>query len=698
MFVFAAYSLSQVKILEAAAKAMQRRGDDTLIVSFNDTAAVSTAIRERAEAAGLRFADFAEQVAAATLTDAGAQLLRGLGAWTPTEVELSYRALLSRQCKAARLLLDAVGARLLMVCEDGPGGCGPLITAARERGIRVLDMPFGIGESRDYDNFLRDKAREGNLNFVPESEVGSNLRCHAPHWIRTVDEGDITLMPAEFILARVAVGLDIEQPWVVHGGAADALLVESAAMERIYRREGVRAGKLVMTGSLYADTVAAVLAAEPRLAEAAASGRPIDEGQFKVLLAPPPSYHDSHGHVAEFQTYRETVERLVAAARCGGRAKVTVSLHPATRPQDQEIWMAQDVTFSDQWILELIPQHDVFLTSYSSTIRWAIAAGRPVVNYDIYQINPATYEGTPGVVTLETMEGVSRLLAAMATDGSTYARLAAKQRARASEWGTLDGRAVERILSEVDRWVAGSQARPASGDTGYSRASVYAQGAQPAKPKHMFVWLCDQVERRHGQPASLLDVGAAAGDFLAYAGDRFPHADLLGVEFDPALVAQARERGRPVAQGDANDLRDIGDGRFEVVLMTGTHSIFEDFRTSLAECIRATRAGGTVLVTGLFNPYPLDARIHWRYPAQWDAPWHPGYNMASMESVKAFLAGQRRVAGAEFLPFELPFDLPPQSDPVRSWTEPAGQGHRLLRNGIMPLPMHCLTIEVSGDN
>lgn len=697
MIVLAVYSLSQFKIVEAAAKAMQRRGDDTLIVSFNASAAVGATIRERVEVAGLRFADFAEHVETVTLTDAEAQLLQGLSAWTPTEVELSYRALLSRQCKAARQLLDKVGACLLMVCEDGPGGCGPLIIAARERGIGVLDMPSGIGESRDYDNFLRDKARDGNLNFVPESEVGINLRRYAQHWIRTVDQGDITLMQAEFILARVAVGLDIEQPWIVHGGAADVLLVESAAMECIYRREGVPVKKLVTTGSFYADAIAAALAAEPRLAEAAATGQPIHEGQFRVLLAPPPSYHDSHGHFAEFHTYRETVERIVAAARCGGRAKVTVSLHPATRPQDREIWMTQDVTLSDRWILELIPQHDVLLTSFSSTSRWAIACGKPVVNYDMYRLNLSTYEGVAGVVELCQMDGVNRILTAMASDGSTYARLAAKQRARAPEWGTLDGRAAERILNEVDRWVVGRQAEPASGDTGYSRASVYAEGSQPAQPKYMFVWLCDLVESRHSPPTSLLDVGAAAGDFLAYAGERFPRAELLGVEFDPALVAQARERERPVVQGDANDLRDI-NGRFEVVLMTGTHSIFEDFRTSLAACIRATTAGGTVLVTGLFNPYPLDARIHWRYPAKWDAPWHPGYNMASMESVKAFLAGQRRVVGVDFLPFELPFDLPPQSDPVRSWTEPAGQGRRLLRNGIMQLPIYCLKIEVSSDN
>ncbi|KQT07366.1 MULTISPECIES: class I SAM-dependent methyltransferase [unclassified Bradyrhizobium] len=693
MIVLAAYSLSQVKILEAAAKAMEKRGDETMIVSFNDQAVVNVAIRERAEADGLKFADFSAVVNDFILPTLELTNLHALTSWIPTEEELSYRAMLFRQLGAAGKLLDDVLARMLIVCEDGPGGCGPLIAAAKQRQLPVLDMPFGIGESRDYDNFVRDKAREGNLNIVPVSSVGTNLRRHAGHWIRTVDQGDITMMPAEFILARVAVGLDIDQPWVVHGGAADALLVESEAMKRIYLREGVPLTKLVMTGSLYADTVAAVLASDVALANSAATGGRVDAERFKVLIAPPPSYHNSHSHVAEFATYQESVERLVAAAKCDGRADVTVSLHPATTPQDREVWLKQEAVFSDQWVLELIPRHDVLVTAFSSTTRWAIACSKPVVNYDMYKFNLSTYEGVSGVVELRDMSAVERVLMAMASDDETYARLSARQRLRSREWGVLDGRSLERILSEVDRRLSRFPSKTAS----YKRTSIYTN-RQPAQPKHMFIWLGDLVAGRHPRLASLLDVGAAAGEFLAYAGRRFPQAKMLGVELDASLVALANEHGVPVVQGDANHLTGIATSQFEAVLMTGTHSIFEDFRPSIAECLRVARAGGTVLVTGLFNPYPLDARIHWRYPAHWDAQWNPGYNMASMDSVRLFLSSQPRVESVEFLPFELPFDLLPQADPVRSWTELDDHGVRRLRNGIMHLPLHCLVIGLRDDN
>lgn len=138
----------------------------------------------------------------------------------------------------------------------------------------------------------------------------------------------------------------------------------------------------------------------------------------------------------------------------------------------------------------------------------------------------------------------------------------------------------------------------------------------------------------------------------------------------------------------------IAANSHDAVFMTGTHSIFDDFRPSFSECIRVAAPGGVVVITGLFNPYPVDARIHWRLANDYEAAWHPGYNLFSEASVGTFLHGHPRVASFTFAPFTLPFDLAPQSDPIRSWTLPGEDeaGRRHLRNGIMPLPMSILTI------
>jgi SAM-dependent methyltransferase len=206
----------------------------------------------------------------------------------------------------------------------------------------------------------------------------------------------------------------------------------------------------------------------------------------------------------------------------------------------------------------------------------------------------------------------------------------------------------------------------------YARTGVYLDNAG-TEPKFMFVRLGDLIEGRAGAAPrlDLLDVGAAAGAFATYALSRFPSAHVCGLEHDPRLVEAARSAcpGATFIEGDANRMTAIADAAFDVVTMTGTHSIFDDFRPSFSECLRVARNGATVIVTGLFNPYPVDAMVHWRYGARFDDAWHPGYNLFSRLSVTTFLEAHPRVRGHEYVPFELPFDIEPRDDPIRSWTQ-----------------------------
>ena len=230
---------------------------------------------------------------------------------------------------------------------------------------------------------------------------------------------------------------------------------------------------------------------------------------------------------------------------------------------------------------------------------------------------------------------------------------------------------------------------------GYARTQVYI-GDRKAEPKHMFVRIADTIaERAFAQPR-LLDVGGASGAFAEYALLRFPGSAIRVVDFDPVLVAEARKLVPGVAfeVGDANRLDTIASQAHDAVTLTGTHSIFDDFRPSFSECIRVCAEGGRIIVTGIFNPYPVDAQIHWRYAERFEDAWHPGYNLFSHQSVSAFLKTQPRVAGFEFRPFRLPFDLAPQQDPIRSWTELQPDGQREFRNGIMQLNFEMLVIDL----
>jgi hypothetical protein len=133
--------------------------------------------------------------------------------------------------------------------------------------------------------------------------------------------------------------------------------------------------------------------------------------------------------------------------------RVTVSLHPAVGAGDRAAIAASGVTISDDYVLRLIPLHDIYVSYFSSTIRWAVASGKPVINYDAYRLGLDVYDAAPGVVTTPS---VDRLMAiASGLCGDDFAALAARQVAVAERWGMLDAPAMPRILAEIDRLAGG---------------------------------------------------------------------------------------------------------------------------------------------------------------------------------------------------------------------------------------------------
>ena len=114
--------------------------------------------------------------------------------------------------------------------------------------------------------------------------------------------------------------------------------------------------------------------------------------------------------------------------------------------------------------------------------------------------------------------------------------------------------------------------------------------------------LCEAVDLRAG--SRVLDVACGAGNTALAAARRF--AEVVGVDYVPALLARGRERAAaerlPVAfqEGDAEALP-FPDASFDVVLSTFGVMFAPDQAQAAAELLRVCRPGGTI---GLANWTP----------------------------------------------------------------------------------------------
>ena len=359
------------------------------------------------------------------LLDADAEEIASLGA---------LRSLLAARLDAAKRALTRFRPAIIVACEDGVSAPLPVHAVARHEAIPVVILPYGYGVRSDFDIVLEGKEARGEV-MRAEGCWLRLLTRHAPQWVKQGAHAGALMHSGPYIVAAESLGITLRDSWTVHGGYADRVYVESEQMRRVYLDEGLPQSKLVLTGTPYCDVMTDALGRNPDARAALRQPRRITPGLMRVLVSWPPSYHADRGAFSEFATYREmtraTLGWLCSLASC----QVTVSLHPATLPADRSAVIDTGVSLATEYVVELIPQHDLFVTYFSSTIRWAVAAGKPVVNFDLYRLGLQVYDAAPGVITVSTLDDFKRAMMRLAASEDAFAETAARPKPHALRGG-----------------------------------------------------------------------------------------------------------------------------------------------------------------------------------------------------------------------------------------------------------------------
>jgi hypothetical protein len=448
--VFAFGNITSFRLQSALATRLAPRGRAISFLYWADRDAVFDRVLTEAAGNGAVAAlgDFSDSAGEIALSPAPRLRQRLIRLATPLPIMAEalrkygtlHRTALTRATAALRRLEPSV----LIVSEDGISSNLHLMAAARHLGIPVLDVPYGNAVREEFDTDLERKSRSGDLKRAEGVERWL-LRATAPQWLKTGSFADALMFPPDYTLAAEYFGVTLRDAWIVHGGFAERLCVENAIGLARYRREGIPVAKMIFTGSPYCDEVVAAIADDP--AARAAFRRPvrIETGRVRALVSWPPSFHDQRGGLSEFASYEEMTRTVLGFLHNLPGLRLTVSLHPAVSDGIRTMLAADGIPVSDDHVVGLIPRHDVFLTYFSSTIRWAIAAGKPVVNYDAYRLGLDIYDGAPGYVNATSFAALRDLMTPLTRAPGRFEQMADAQCGVAPDWGLMDGRCSERI-------------------------------------------------------------------------------------------------------------------------------------------------------------------------------------------------------------------------------------------------------------
>jgi hypothetical protein len=346
--------------------------------------------------------------------------------WTKIAGEIRYQTELRN---AFLRTLSSVAASLLILFEDNAEtDSGIWIDAANVLGIPSAIIPFTIADSVE----PAESHRPDPLFHVSSNKYNELAAQRFPEWTITHRGIDLIRRPGISILAAEWLGLAPPDPWILNSSHANAVAVESEAMMQHYQRLGVSPDRLRKTGSLSDDILHA--------------NRARGDGRPTILCAFPPNQLSVRPGL-EFTEYRALVGFWLGALKQTGW-HVIVRPHPALPAVDLEILRSHGVEMSTSHTAALIPQCDLFVACVSSTIRWALAMGKPVLNYDVFRYAYRDFDDVPAVLTVDTKVSFADALERL-TSGGLDQLTAAAQR-DANRWGEIDGRSGERILQLLD--------------------------------------------------------------------------------------------------------------------------------------------------------------------------------------------------------------------------------------------------------
>jgi hypothetical protein len=351
---------------------------------------------------------------------------------------------LEKSRRKIRALLDRTDFAMVVLGGDMVGyDTSIYVQECHRRGIPVVLVPSTMSDGLEQaEVYYHDRTHQ----MTGLNRIAARLY---PKWVFEHRGKKLLRVPGGRVMAMEWLGLAPPLPWIFNSGYADAIAIESAAMLKYYERCGITGDQLVVTGSLSDDVLAqAKREAVPRREEVyeklgLPAGRP-------MLLSPlPPDFlYVSGGRPeCEFKTYRELVDYWITSLMAVTTHNVVISLHPSVRYEEMKFIETDRVKIGRQGTNMLVPLCDLYVASVSSTIRWAIACGIPVINYDVYRYRYRDYAGVDGVLHTEDK---TQFRAWLARDAAFFEELRAKQQIHAPLWGALDGKSGERVLALFD--------------------------------------------------------------------------------------------------------------------------------------------------------------------------------------------------------------------------------------------------------
>ncbi len=352
-----------------------------------------------------------------------------------------------RAVNGVRGFLRAIKPDAIVLAEDNIETFSrAFVSIGRSRGIPSVIIPYTIPNPLEPAQFYRDNPLHQERSIL--ARILTGLRSK---W-RLVEQGKALLrLPALKALAIEAMGLSTPAPWILNRGDAAVIALDSEVQRDVYVGLGFPKQQLSVVGDMNGEVLFIGQRERQERRRVLVDQLGLDGDRPLVVCAfPPDQYSGSSTEAFEFPTFEALIEAWMGSFRAlGAKANVVIRPHPRLAPKRLQAFEGPGIRLTMVPTAELIPLCDLYVASISATIRWAIACGIPVINYDAFRYRYGDYMTARGVAHVESLSEFRDVLQRFVSDKTYAVELAQRQRSVMRRWGLVDEAFADRLAELV---------------------------------------------------------------------------------------------------------------------------------------------------------------------------------------------------------------------------------------------------------
>jgi hypothetical protein len=361
--------------------------------------------------------------------------------------QVAYNIILTKKnISEVRRLIRINNVTILLGPDSSPSYFAPILAfAAKKERVIFLTNPLDRIGPLNYAMIYKSDKSKMLIGF--KRYVVAKI---FPKWVIEYQNSQFLRDSLDIVFTQEILGISSSNPWHTFGFVEDIVVLNNQIQQKFYSHIGVCKEKCKLIGCPELD----YLVRTPSNSILNKYRDSFFEIKPIILCALPQSHFIEGRIEAEFQSHKEIIDNCVECLSSQSNFNIIISLHPSMAYRDYNYLDCENMKVASEDILDLIPFCSIFVASLSSTIQFAIALGKPVINYDVYryslEIEHFRFLEAKGTITVLNKKDLLKEIALITSDSSYYNLLASHQKNSSEEWGLLDGESVYRFINLLD--------------------------------------------------------------------------------------------------------------------------------------------------------------------------------------------------------------------------------------------------------